>query len=393
MTSDKSRKRDIRRRMQATGEPYAEAARRIAEQDAQPILAADVPPARVPAPVAVMLARHLFAATQHIGRARRLAADHHVPAFAEGDHRRDRPGGPLHEISTDITGDLFGLVDWANRTAHACGAVPAVTTLLGGSDAEQRQAYEILYPDSHTWCASVGGVLPGPGEQPGAQARRTVTHSLPGPVPAERLASRTSGPGTTKAADVVAGTPAGPVWQAGQALERYTSDWMNRGGDSPADLAATLDGLGALAAQLHSAVAAVVAETGRRLHTGSLTGVDLDRLEAARDQAAELLGPLEARIRQTRLALTGATAALPPAAPGTVPPNVAGPLDGKTLAEIRAELGDEVFTQRHIGKTRPTDERRADALERIVQWMHARGDAVYDAPAHAKTDPAARLSG
>jgi hypothetical protein len=41
----------------------AEATRRIAEQDAPPILAADVPPARVPAPVAVMLARHLFAAT------------------------------------------------------------------------------------------------------------------------------------------------------------------------------------------------------------------------------------------------------------------------------------------------------------------------------------------
>lgn len=157
--------------MATTGEPYAEAARRLAEQDAPPILATDVPPARVPAPVAVMLARHLFAATQHIGRARRLAADHNVPAFAEGDHRRDRPGGPLHEISTDMTGDLSGLVDWANRTAHACGAAPAVTTMLGGSDAEQRQAYEILYPDSHQWCASPGGVLPGPGEQFGAQVR------------------------------------------------------------------------------------------------------------------------------------------------------------------------------------------------------------------------------
>ncbi|MFI6451911.1 hypothetical protein ACIBF6_10175 [Streptosporangium amethystogenes] len=94
--------------------------------------------------------------------------------------RRDRPGGPLHEISTDMTGDLFGLVDWANRTAHTCGAVPAATTMLGGSDAEQHQAYEILYPGSYQWCASPGGMLPGPGEQPGPQVRRTVTHSLPG---------------------------------------------------------------------------------------------------------------------------------------------------------------------------------------------------------------------
>lgn len=60
---------------------------------------------------------------------------------------------------------------------------------------------------------------------------------------------------------------------------------------------------------------------------------------------------------------------------------------------MREELGDEVFLQRQVRKTRPGDDRRAQALQRIVQWMHHRGASVYDAPAHAKTDAAARLSG
>ncbi|MFC7650345.1 hypothetical protein ACFQX6_65935 [Streptosporangium lutulentum] len=131
MTSDKSRKRDIRRRMQQHNEPYAEAARRLAEQDAPPILADDVPAARVPAPVAMMLARHLDAATHHIGRAERLARGHGVSAFAEGDSLRDKPSGPLAEIADAATYDLHRLVDWAGRTAHESGAVPAVPSPWG----------------------------------------------------------------------------------------------------------------------------------------------------------------------------------------------------------------------------------------------------------------------
>ncbi|MFC3985195.1 hypothetical protein [Streptosporangium jomthongense] len=392
MTSDKARKRDIRRRMQETDESYTEAARRVDEENAPPVLAKEVPAATLTAPVATRLARHLVAARQHLGQATRLAHEHGAAAFAPSDHLRDRPGGPLTEIAEAASSDVWQLVGWAERTALASGAVPALPNPFGNGTPEQRQAYEILYPDQHTWCASPGGTLPAPGEKPGqADTGRTTTHSLPGPVPEARLSLRASGRSVVRAKDVVPGTPAAALWDAAEDLETYACDWMSRGGDSPADLAAALDGLAEVADRLQGAIRAVGGEIARRYERQSLTGGHREEVAVEAGHADEAARTLRRHLEGLRKALTGATAVLPPATPGTVPPHVSAPLDGATLARVREALGDEVFAQRHITKTMPGDERRTAALERIVQWMHARGASVYDAPAHAKTDPATRL--
>ncbi|MFC7650344.1 hypothetical protein ACFQX6_65930 [Streptosporangium lutulentum] len=220
-----------------------------------------------------------------------------------------------------------------------------------------------------------------------------VTHSLPGPVTGDRLSLRASGQSVVRVGDVAPGTPAAPIWDAAERLERYACEWMNRGGDSPADLAAALDGLEEVAERLQSVLGSVTAEIERRYADGCLEGGDHVGLAAQGGQADEAARTLHRRIYAMRHAMTGAAAALPPARPGTVPPHIASPMDGKTLAEVRAELGDEVFMQRQVGKTRPGDDRQTTALARILTWMHVKGASVYDAPAHAKTDAAARLTG
>lgn len=393
MTSDKARKRDIRRRMQETDESYTEAARHVDEENAPPILARDVPAAALTAPVATRLARHLVAARQHLGQAKKLAHEHGAQAFAPADHLRDRPGGPLTEIAEAATKDVGQLVGWAERTALASGAVPALPNPFGGATPEQREAYEILYPDQHTWCAFPGGKLPAPGERADQAAGRATTHSLPGPVPETRLSLRASGRSVVRAGDVVPGTPAAPIWKAAEDLERYTCDWMSRGGDAPADLAAALDGLAEVADRLQGAISAVSAEVARRYERQSLAGGHREEAAVEAGHADEAARTLRQHLAGLRQAVSGATAVLPLAVPGTVPPHVSTPLDGATLARVREALGEEVFAQRHISKVEPGDERRTAALERIVQWMHARGASVYDASAHAKTDAAARLSG
>ncbi|MEU6720419.1 hypothetical protein ABZ897_53970 [Nonomuraea sp. NPDC046802] len=66
----------------------------------------------------------------------------------------------------------------------------------------------------------------------------------------------------------------------------------------------------------------------------------------------------------------------------------------RSLSQIRF-TGDRLWTQAiHGGPYRVRQGRHhgwlADALERITQWMHAKGVAVYDHQEHAGGDAAVR---
>lgn len=81
-----------------------------------------------------------------------------------------------------------------------------------------------------------------------------------------------------------------------------------------------------------------------------------------------------------RDALRGAEATLPPREP--VPEQVASKFNGRSVIELRNELGKESFAQRQMSKTRGGDYTRAEMLERMILWMHASGAATYDARQH-----------
>jgi len=87
----------------------------------------------------------------------------------------------------------------------------------------------------------------------------------------------------------------------------------------------------------------------------------------------------------------GAAAKLPDGGGDRIPTTLARQMTGKTAAQVRDELGSEMFYQRQRGKTRPENYDRAAALERILTWMHATGAATYDPAAHAAGDPAGPL--
>jgi hypothetical protein len=402
-------KRDARTRAKATGEPYTRARRAVARK---PATAADVPGAEVPQPVAVMLARHIRAARFHLGSWRGMAeAARALPR----DRAWENPSGPTAPIiQADHTAHqaLLELEQWSERTALASGAIPALPDFFGPHTPKGQAAERALYPqvdgDSGGWCAK-GGRLPQPGEEHAGtsadQARGLARHLLPGPVPDWHLCLYAEGREVRKARDVVPGTPAAPVFDAAATLNTYACGWMDRRGDSPADLAAALDGLAELADQLASVTGQVLGELTRRIDEGTLDGADAAGLAAARAAALGVLDEPSGRggtinhlyraVHQARAAITAAAAKLPdPDYTGTrIPATLARQMAGKTPAQIRGELGQEMFYQRQRSKTRPTDYGRAEALERILTWMHATGAASYDPAAHAAADPAASRGG
>ncbi|MFI0453673.1 hypothetical protein [Actinomadura sp. 6N118] len=93
-----------------------------------------------------------------------------------------------------------------------------------------------------------------------------------------------------------------------------------------------------------------------------------------------------------RAEMDGAVAQLPTPRGVRVPDRLAHTMAGRTAAQVRHELGNEAFTNRHIGKVTSPDERRAAALARIMAWMHARGADTYNPETHARDD-AARAEG
>lgn len=407
MTDDKARKRDARARSARTGEPYTRARRAVTRQPAR---AADVPGADgVPQPAAVMLARHIRAASFHLGSWRTLAEGSRALPRDSGPSW-DEPAGPTAPVVRADRTACSALLDlelWSERTAMASGAITALPDFSGPHTPEGSAAARALYPqpdgDSGRWCATAGGHLPQPGEEHAgtdAAAARGVRHCLPGPVPAWHLSLHAEGINVRKAQDVVPGTPAAPIWDAAGTLNGYACGWMDRHGDSPGDLAAALEGLAELADQLASVTSQVLGEVTRRAEEGTLDGTAAEQVAAARDRALGVLADqdndtgggnhLRAAFWAARAALTGGHAQLPPAGE-RISLSAARQMAGKTTAQIRAELGNEMFYQRQRSKTRPTDYARAASIERILTWMHCSGAASYDPAAHAGDDPAAAL--
>jgi hypothetical protein len=397
-------KREARERAARTGEPYTRARRAVANQ---PAAAADVPGAAgVPQPVAVMLARHARAARLHLGTWRALAEGSRALPRDSGPDR-EHPSGPAAPIAQAHRTAGLALLDlegWSERTAMASGAITALPVVLGPATPDGTAAERALYPvpegNPGRWCAEAGGHLPQPGEEhtEAEQASGLARHLLPGAVPVWHLSLYAEGRDVRRARDVVPGTPAAPVFDAAAALNSYVGGWMDRRGDSPADLAIALDGLAELADRLASVTGQVLGELARRVEAGTLDGTDAGALARVRERALGVLeesdpqgwtvNHLGRMFYEARRAVAGAAATLPDSDAARIPATLTRQMAGKTPAQVRGELGQEMFYQRQRGKTRPTSYDRAEALERILTWMHATGAATYDPAAHAAADPA-----
>lgn len=398
MTKDAARKRAARQRAETTGESYTRAAR-LEAADRKPAKVADMPPIQLPAPVALMIARHVRAAEMHIGTGRRIAEDYGVPI--ERRRSYDSSPGPLADAVDRIWEGLHQFHQWADRTAVASGVVPVEPGYFQQTE-QQKAAERTLYPGDDQWCHAPGKTMPQPGEHPErTPAVSPVRYSLPGPVRDKRLVAHSQGLSVEKARHVVPGTPAALVWEAHGNLNAYNCQWRERGGDSPGDLAAAADGLTELADELASAASSILTEVERRAEDGSLTGVDRDRLAATRAQVAALLfkpgeegygahNEVSSAMSALRGVLAGTAPALPPPNGQRVPALLARSMAGKTVAELRAELGSEMFLQRQRSKTRMPEYARAEALQRMIQWCHATGRDTYDPAAHRASDPDAQ---
>ncbi|WIN00129.1 hypothetical protein ACTOB_003814 [Actinoplanes oblitus] len=211
-------------------------------------------------------------------------------------------------------------------------------------------------------------------------------------MPATRLRAYAQGNRVVRAGDVVPGSPAADIWDAHRALYAYMSRWAARDGDSPADLTAAVDGLVEVADTLAEVTAMVLAQIERRTERGSLTGADAARVQQARADLASVLlrdedgrhNKLRGGMDTLRDALDGARPVLPAGDGRTLPPLLARQMTGKTVAELRAALGQETHWQRHRSKTRAPQYDKADALHRMIQWCQATGRDTYDPAAHAQ---------
>lgn len=410
MTKDAARKRATRDRVGGTRDrrtsdtSYAAAVRTDPKQRARDV--DDVAAATVSAPVALMLARHMHAAGRHVGAFGRLLQEHRVAPKLTRRRLGEEPDGPTAPLET-AHGDMISLAmhlrSWAERTAHASGVTPVESPSLmfgDGDTAARDEALRLLYPVTSNdryaeqWCAAPGGHMPQPGETHSDTGRgpRAVRYSLPDPVTQVHLIAHGEGRDARRAEHVVPGTPAASIWDAHDALYDYGCGWMDRRGDSPADLAAAVDGLVELADAFATAASQVTGEIQRRVKAGTLTGVDQAKLgKASAELAAILDAPnddedwgnvnhLRGPFYRLRQALVGAKAAL---GPKPLHSNVFGrKYAGKTPVQLRDELGKERFTNRQIEKTTLANHRKADVLESMLAWMHATGAQTYDPARH-----------
>jgi hypothetical protein len=319
---------------------------------------------------------------------------------AQARRRPLDPAGPAADVGD---GALDELRHWTERTAYASGATSSPEP--GLFDPEPKKAWEKLYPTADPegyvrgWCSVEGGRMPQPGDTTGygdqdteKSGPRSIRFCLPGAVTEISLTAHARGKFVRPARDVVPGTPAAAVWDAHARLHDYVCGWMDRRGDSPADLAAAVDGLDELADVFATAVGQVAGEIQRRVKAGTLTGVDQAKFtEAAAELTAMLDAPgddedsgrvnhLSRPFYRLRQALVGAKATL---GPTPLHSTVFGrKYAGKTPVELRNELGNERFTNRQIEKTTLANHRKADVLEAMLAWMHATGADTYDPDRH-----------
>ncbi|MGW1819126.1 hypothetical protein ACWCQM_36885 [Streptomyces sp. NPDC002125] len=362
-------------------------------------------PAEVSSTVAVMMARQINAAHLHLSQFRNLVQTYGDGLVPEWPKPGQTPDNPVDQTLSTASRLLYELREWSSHTAHASGAVPVLPEIIAASE-EQRRAEAALYPPGG-WCALPGGTMPPPGEEREAKsAADPIAAQLLGPVPEKRYSARASGMSVQRALPAVADTPAAAVWTAERALYGYVCQHWETPGDTPADLAAAVDGLDELADTFTSACTYVLGEIRRRMDEGLLVDVDEDAFtESAAAVRAQLgieperVPKLAYALSRVRQAMTGARAALPAAAGGTrafdalAQARALGALDGKTLPEVRRELGSERHWQRHRSKTRMPDYTAADWLRRAMHWMHAAGVNAYDHGVHLAAERHPERSG
>lgn len=377
----------------------------VTEGGPAPAQAFEHRPAEVPSTVAVLMARQIEAAHLHLGAYRELVQTYGGGLVPDG-HQPDRqPDNPVHRSLSDASRLVYDLREWTSHTAHASGAVSVLPEVIAATP-EQERAEAVLYPPGE-WCAVPGGTMPQPGEERAEETRQSpVTAQLTGPVPEKRYSARAFGRSIQRALPAVAGTPAVAVWEAERSLHAFVCQHWETPGDTPADLAAVLDGLGELADTFTSACTDTLAEIGRRLDDGLLVEVDRASFTTAAAAVRNQLGIEEGRVAKlpyvlssVRRTVAGARAALPSALDGDrafdalAHARVLGVLDGKPLTQIRADLGRERHWQRVRSKTRPADYTAADWLRRAVHWMHAAGAGTYNHGAHLAAERSPRRSG
>ncbi|MFJ5645814.1 hypothetical protein [Streptomyces sp. NPDC093223] len=386
------------------------AAREVAAEDVAaagpaPARAFEHQPADVPSTVAVLMARQIEAAHQHLSAYRELVQTYGGGLIPDWHRPEREPDNPVHRSLSDASRLVYDLREWTSHTAHASGAVAVLPEIIAATP-EQERAEAILYPAGE-WCAVPGGTMPQPGEERAEETWQSpVTTQLTGPVPEKRYSARAYGRSIQRALPAVAGTPAGAVWEAERSLYAFICQHWETPGDTPADLAAVLDGLGELADTFTSACTSTLAEIGRRLDDGLLVDMDRAAFTAAAAAVRDQLGVKEGRVGKLPYTLSsvgrtmsGARAALPSALDDNrafdalAHARVLGALDGKQLTQIRAELGRERHWQRVRSKTRPADYTAADWLRRAVLWMHAAGAGTYNHGEHLAAERYPHRSG
>ncbi|MFD4320501.1 hypothetical protein [Streptomyces sp. NPDC058548] len=362
-------------------------------------------PAEVPSTVAVMMARQIQAAHLHLSQFRDLVQTYGDGLVPEWPKPGQAPDNPVAQTLSAASRLLYELREWSSRTAHASGAVSVLPELVAASE-EQRRAEALLYPPGG-WCALPGGMMPPPGEaRPAESAADPIAAQLLGPVPEKRYSARASGRSVQRALPAVADTPAAAVWTAEKVLYGYVCQHWETPGDTPADLAAAVDGLDELAGTFTSACTSILGEIRRRMEEGLLVDVDQAAFSEAAAAVRAQLGIEPERVPKlayalscARQAMTGARAALPAASgdahafDALAQTRALGALDGKALPEVRRELGRERHWQRHRSKTRMPDYTAADWLRRAMHWMHAAGVSAYDHGAHLAAERQPERSG
>ncbi|GHH54643.1 hypothetical protein [Streptomyces candidus] len=362
-------------------------------------------PAEVPTTVAVMMARQIHAAHLNLSAFRNLVQEYGEGLVPEWPKPGQAPDNPVARTLGEASRLLYELREWSSHSAHVSGAVSVLPEVIAASE-EQRRAEAVLYPPGG-WCPLPGGTMPRPGEErPEEPLEHPVTTQLLGPVPEKRYSARASGKSVQRALPAVKDTPAAAVWEAERSLSAFVCQHWEAPGDTPADLAAAVDGLDELADTFTSACTSTLGEIKRRLDEGLLVGVDEPAFNDAAAAVRAQLGiepdrvpRLAYALSRVRGAMAGARAAMPTALDddhafdALARTRVLGALDGKSLTVVRRELGSERHWQRQRSKTRVPDYTAADWLNRAMHWMHAAGAGAYNHGAHLAAERHPRSSG
>ena len=112
-------------------------------------------PAEVPSTVAVLMARQVNAAHQHLSAFRDLVQTYGDGLVPEWPKPGQAPDNAVDQTLSTASRLLYELREWSSHTAHASGAVSVLPEIIAASE-EQLRAEAVLYPPGG-WCAVPGG--------------------------------------------------------------------------------------------------------------------------------------------------------------------------------------------------------------------------------------------